>query len=90
MPSQPAQTPRSRRLLLVGLVALVAAGAIAANGLISRARSQQDLVQWTAEQAAPTVALATLAHGDAERSLILPGNIQPTTRRRSTRGSTAI
>jgi RND family efflux transporter MFP subunit len=77
MTSQPAQTPRSRRLLLVGLVALVAAGAIAANGLISRARSQQDLVQWTNEQAAPTVALATLAHGDAERSLILPGNIQP-------------
>jgi RND family efflux transporter MFP subunit len=77
MTSQPAQTPRSRRLLLVGLVALVAAGAIAANGLISRARSQQDLVQWTHEQAAPTVALATLAHGDAERSLILPGNIQP-------------
>jgi RND family efflux transporter MFP subunit len=77
MASQPAQTPRSRRLLLVGLVALVAAGAIAAIGLISRARSQQDLVQWTNEQAAPTVALATLAHGDAERSLILPGNIQP-------------
>jgi len=77
MTSQPAQTPRSRRLLLVGLVALVAAGAIAANGLISRARSQQDLVRWTNEQAAPTVALATLAHGDAERSLILPGNIQP-------------
>ena len=77
MTSQPAQTPRSRRLLLVGLVALVAAGAIAATGLISRARSQQDLVQWTHEQAAPTVALATLAHGDAERSLILPGNIQP-------------
>jgi RND family efflux transporter MFP subunit len=77
MTSQPAQTPRSRRLLLVGLVALVAAGAIAAIGLISRARSQQDLVQWTNEQAAPTVALATLARGDAERSLILPGNIQP-------------
>jgi RND family efflux transporter MFP subunit len=77
MSAQPVKTPRPRRLILVGIIALVAAGAIAANGLISRARSTQDLVQWTSAQAVPTVALATLAHGDAEQSLILPGNIQP-------------
>jgi RND family efflux transporter MFP subunit len=77
MSSQPAQTPRPRRLLLVGLAALVAAGAIAANGLISRARSNQDLAMWTTAQAVPTVALAALAHGAADQRLILPGNIQP-------------
>src|SRR5882672_463442 len=77
MPSHPVQTPRLRRLLLVGIIALVAAGAIAANGLMSRARSKQDLVQWTKAQATPTVALAKLAHGDAAQSVILPGNIQP-------------
>jgi RND family efflux transporter MFP subunit len=77
MSSQPFKTPRPRRLLLVGMVALAAAGAFAANGLISRARSTQDLVQWTNAQAVPTVTLATLARGDAQQSLILPGNVQP-------------
>src|ERR1700694_2440094 len=77
MSSQSVQTPKLRRLLLAGTIALVAAGAIAANGLISRARSKQDLVQWTNAQATPTVALAKLVHGDAAQSVILPGNIQP-------------
>src|SRR5882672_6805122 len=77
MSLQPVQTPRLRRLMLVGIIALVAAGAIAANGLISRARSKQDLMQWANAQATPTVALAKLAHGDAAQSVILPGNIQP-------------
>jgi RND family efflux transporter MFP subunit len=75
--SQPAKTPTRRRLLIVGTIALVAAGAIAANGLISRARSKQDLTQWTNAQAVPTVALAQITRGDAGQSLILPGNIQP-------------
>jgi RND family efflux transporter MFP subunit len=62
---------------LAGLVALIAAGGIAANGLISRARNQQDLVQWTNAQVVPTVTLARLVHDDAPQKLILPGNIQP-------------
>jgi RND family efflux transporter MFP subunit len=66
-----------RRLLIVGTIALAAAGAIAANGLISRARSQQSLVQWTNAQAVPTVALAQITRSDAGQSLILPGNVQP-------------
>src|SRR6202049_20803 len=77
MSSEPVKTPAPRRLLLVGMIALVAAGAIAASGLISRARSTQDLVQWTSEQAVPTVALAKLVRGASEQSLILPGEIQP-------------
>lgn len=77
MPSQPLKTLSPRQLLLVGIIALVAAGAIAANGLISRGRSRQDLVQWTNAQAVPTVALAKLVRGDAEQKLILPGSIQP-------------
>jgi RND family efflux transporter MFP subunit len=77
MSSQPVKLPKPRRLILVVLIALVAAGAIAANGLIHRSRSKQDLMQWTAAQAPPTVALAKLARGDAEQRLILPGDIQP-------------
>jgi RND family efflux transporter MFP subunit len=75
--SQPIKTPRPRRLLLVGVIALVAAGAVAAYGLIIRARSNQDLVRWTNAQAVPTVALAKLVRGAAEQILILPGDIQP-------------
>jgi len=77
MSSQPLKMPKPRRLLLVGLIALVAAGAIAANGLISRARSTENLVQWTGAQAVPTVALARPVRGNAEQSLVLPGNVQP-------------
>jgi RND family efflux transporter MFP subunit len=77
MSSQPVKTPRPRRLLIVGAIALLVAGAIAANGLISRARSKQELVQWTNAQAVPTVALAQIKRSDAGQSLILPGNIQP-------------
>jgi RND family efflux transporter MFP subunit len=66
-----------RQLLLVGIIALIAAGGIAANGLIGRARNHQDLVHWTNAQAVPTVTLAKLERGDAEQKLILPGSLQP-------------
>jgi RND family efflux transporter MFP subunit len=77
MSAQPSEMPTTRRLVLVGLLALAAAGAIAANGLFSRAHSTQDLVQWTNAQVVSTVALANLVRGNAEQELILPGNIQP-------------
>src|SRR5260370_13484465 len=75
-PSTPPRTLSPRQLLVVGIIALVAAGGIAANGLISRARNTQDLVQWTNAQAVPTVTLAKIAHGNAEQALILPGSLQ--------------
>ena len=77
MSQQSVKTPRLRRLLLVGIIAAVAAGSIAVDGLISRHRTNQDLVKWTNAQAIPTVALAQLVHGDAAQMLILPGDIQP-------------
>jgi RND family efflux transporter MFP subunit len=77
MSLQSFKTPTPRQLLLVGIIALVAAGAIAANGLISRARTTQNLMQWAKAQAVPTVTLAKLARGDAAQTVILPGNIQP-------------
>ena len=77
MSQQSDKTPRLRRLLLVGIIVAVAAGSIAVNGLISRHRTNQDLVKWSNAQAIPTVALAQLVHGDAAQMLILPGDIQP-------------
>jgi RND family efflux transporter MFP subunit len=77
MSPQSRKTLSPRQLLLVGIIALIAAGGIAATGLISRARNKQDLVQWTNAQAVPTVVLAKLVRGDAEQRLILPGSLQP-------------
>jgi RND family efflux transporter MFP subunit len=77
MSQQPLKTPRLRQLLLIGAIALIAAGSIAVNGFISRSRTNQDLMQWTSAQAVPTVALAQIVHGDAAQSLILPGDVQP-------------
>src|SRR6202171_3564771 len=76
MSPQPPKTLSPRQLLLVGIIALIAAGGIAADGLVSRARNQQDLVQWANAQAVPTVTLAKLVRGDAEQKLILPGSLQ--------------
>lgn len=72
--------PNLRRLLMAGMVALVAVGAIAGYGMIDRARAKQQLTQWTDAQAVPTVALAKLELSHAVQQLILPGNIQPYTR----------
>jgi RND family efflux transporter MFP subunit len=71
------KTPKLRHLALTGLIVIVAAGTIVTNGLVSRARTEQELVKWTNAQAVPTVALAALSRGNAEQSLVLPGNIQP-------------
>ncbi len=71
------KTPSRRRLLLVGIASLAVASGIAATGIMTRAHGHQQLVQWTNQQAAPTVALAKLVHGDAFQPLRLPGTIQP-------------
>src|SRR6202011_5907455 len=57
MPSSPLKSLPPRQLVLVGIIAVVAAGAIVANGLIGLSRNQQELVQWTNAQAGPTVTL---------------------------------
>src|ERR1700724_289260 len=70
------KTPSRRKLLLLGIIAVVIAGTVAAGGIISRAKTNRELVQWTNQQAVPPVALAQLTKGEAYQSLTLPGNIQ--------------
>src|SRR6266853_54509 len=76
MSSEDIKTPSRRKLLLVGVIALVIAGLVAASGIVSRAKTNRDVVQWTNQQAVPTVALAQLKQGDQYQSLRLPGTIQ--------------
>src|ERR1700694_5535375 len=68
--------PRPRRLLLILAAAVIAAGAVVANGIIGRGHSAQGRAQWTDQQAIPTVALASLVRGGATQDLTLPGTIQ--------------
>ncbi|HEX9461677.1 MAG TPA: efflux RND transporter periplasmic adaptor subunit [Alphaproteobacteria bacterium] len=72
--------PNRRWLILVGVIALVVAGAIVGEGVVSRVRAKRDLAQWTNAQAVPTVSLAALQSGGSLQRLILPGNIQPYTK----------
>jgi membrane fusion protein, multidrug efflux system len=68
--------PPPRRLRLFGLVALIAALAAAAYGILARRASDQNLAAWTDQQAVPTVAVAHPLTDAAQRTLILPGDVQ--------------
>ena len=77
MSSEPsARRPaRPRRILfLLGFVA-VCAIALAAFGVLDRARSKQEVKAWTDEQAIATVRLVQAEPGPLERPLLLPGNV---------------
>jgi multidrug efflux pump subunit AcrA (membrane-fusion protein) len=76
MPQEPIKTPSRRLLWLAGTSALVIAGGVAALGIGDRAEANRQLVQWTDQQAVPTVQLAKLEKGSAQQSLVLPGTIQ--------------
>src|SRR3984885_9808508 len=76
MSSEPSARPaKPRRILfLLGFVA-VCAIALAAFGILDRAKSKQEVKAWTDEQAVPTVRLVQAEPGPSERSLLLPGNV---------------
>jgi RND family efflux transporter MFP subunit len=71
----PVQSPRPARvLLLLGLVAVGTIG-FAFFGVTDRARSRQEVANWTNEQAVPTVRLIQPSPVSGETQLTLPGNV---------------
>jgi membrane fusion protein (multidrug efflux system) len=60
---------------LIGLVAGIAAIALAVYGVVDRARSKQEVEVWTNEQAFATVKLIKPQLGPSEGELVLPGNV---------------
>jgi RND family efflux transporter MFP subunit len=58
------------------LVLIVAAVAVAASGISGRRHDDEQLNQWTQEQAIPPVAVVTPQHGGSTRELVLPGNVE--------------
>jgi membrane fusion protein, multidrug efflux system len=65
---------RRRILFLLGFVA-VGAIALAAFGILDRARSKQEVKAWTDAQAIPNVRLVQAEPGPPEQTLLLPGNV---------------
>jgi RND family efflux transporter MFP subunit len=68
--------PRPRRLLLVGVCLLLAAGFLVVTGILSRARSEREVIARTQDAATPYVAVIAPKRGADARELILPGDIQ--------------
>jgi RND family efflux transporter MFP subunit len=66
---------RPRRTLMVALILAVVAVIAAVDGISDRAKSRQELVSWTNEQAVPTVGLTSAKRGPSEEDLVLPGTI---------------
>jgi len=66
---------KSGRVLFVLGVVAVAAAATAIFGITDRARSKQEVADWSDKQAVPTVRLVQPEHSDAEDELVLPGNV---------------
>lgn len=66
----------TRSLKLIGVVAVVVAIGIAANGILGRDRSDATLAKWTADQAVPTVAVIVPKAGTGGQQLVLPGDVE--------------
>jgi RND family efflux transporter MFP subunit len=77
MPSEDIKAPSRRSLLTAATAAVVLVAVVVGYGFTERAQSKQEVVEWTATQAIPTVALAPLIPGSSYQKLTLPGNIQP-------------
>ncbi len=72
---RPTRPTKPRRILFfLGIIA-VGAVAMATLGIMDRARSKQEVKDWTDEQAIPTVRLIQPERGPPEQPLLLPGNV---------------
>jgi membrane fusion protein (multidrug efflux system) len=76
MSTEPSNRPSKPRrvLILLGTVAVVAIGA-GASGIVDRARSKQEVADWTNRQAVAAVRLIQPERGSNQEDLVLPGNV---------------
>ena len=58
------------------MIAVLAAIAIAAFGILQRRSHEAEVPQWTQEQAVPTVAVINPRAGASTQRLVLPGTVQ--------------
>ena len=77
MSPEDVRAPSRRSLLTTATAAALLAAVVVGYGFVNRAQSKQEVVDWTAAQSVPTVALAQSVPGSPTQTLTLPGNIQP-------------
>lgn len=70
-----APTRPLRHLKLIGIIAVVIAAGIVADGILSRSHAEHQLVTWTDAQSVPTVAVVSPQAPYAAQSLELPGQL---------------
>jgi RND family efflux transporter MFP subunit len=68
--------PPPRNLRRIGLIALLAAIAVATFGIFERRSHEAEVAQWTRDQAIPIVAVITPRAGAVTERLVLPGTVQ--------------
>ena len=73
---QTAPRPSHRALRISGLIAALIASALVTAGITSRARSDEKLVQWTNEQAVPSVSIVAPGDQSTLATLDLPGRFE--------------
>src|SRR5271156_3411066 len=71
----PIRPLRLRRVLVFVAAVAIGAIALAVSRVSDRARSRQEVANWTNEQAVPTVRLVRPERGPGEQELVLPGNV---------------
>ena len=76
MPLDQTARPSHRTLRISGLIAALIATALVTAGITSRARSDEKLVQWTNEQAVPSVSVVTPGDQSTLATLDLPGRFE--------------
>src|SRR5260221_9599872 len=76
MPTDQKPPVSRRKLGLVGIVGLCAAGAIVVTGIMARAKTDEELKTWTDNQAIPTVAVAPPDARVLNATLDLPGRLE--------------
>ncbi len=77
MPTSPRRAePRSRFVLIAGILLGILAVAIVVWGVVSRVIAARDLHEATEKQAVPTVVVIKAESGPNNQDIILPGNVQ--------------
>jgi RND family efflux transporter MFP subunit len=74
-PTQEPVQPKPRRVLMFLSAVAIGALLVAFSGLTDRARSRQEVMNWTNEQAVPSVRLVQPERVAIEQGLTLPGNV---------------
>jgi membrane fusion protein (multidrug efflux system) len=71
----PPTPPKTHRVLMLVCALAIGAVGLAVSGIMDRAKSRQEVANWTNAQIIPTVRVVRPESGSGEQELVLPGNV---------------